>query len=316
MSQNIKICLFGAKDKGEDSRSVGLISEAARRMGVEFTNLPKGKLIAKLVDGKLEFYANGFDINEPDAYIFRGVSKMIEPDSHDKVSVSRQMALFANYLHNDLGKVIVDEIYLRPNPTYTKFTDQWNLSKAGIATIPTWMFMKTEELVKSADTLPYPVIMKPADGSGGRDVYKFNSKDELVRHLKDVYKKVIFYPNMIQQCIENDGDYRVVVLGGEIVVALKKHRNEDSVVANMGQGNLAEPVEIDEELKTMAIDAAKALSIEFAGVDIIEDIKTGKRYIMEVNVAPQITLSSKFAQIDIGEELVKYIIKKVEKRRG
>jgi glutathione synthase/RimK-type ligase-like ATP-grasp enzyme len=83
----------------------------------------------------------------------------------------------------------------------------------------------------------------------------------------------------------------------------------------MSKGNEAEAVEADEELKTLAVKAAQTLGIEFAGVDIIEVLETGKRYILEVNLSPQIFLSTQFGKVDIGEELVKYIISKISKKQ-
>ncbi len=313
MSDKIKICLFGCKFKGEDSRSVKLIADAAEKLGAEFSNIPKGHLNSSIINGELKFSCDDVSIEDQDAFIFRGTTVMIDPVTKEKTRVFPQMALFARYLKS-IGKVVFDEYMTLPEPTYTKYTNAAKLVEAGIPNIPTWSFMKTKEVLKHINELPFPLILKPDNSAQGKGIMKFNEKDSFINFLEADYPSSIFFPNMLQQYIENDGDYRIVVLGDKVVVALKKHREENKIVANMSQGNIATSIEPSPELATLAVSVAQTLGMELAGVDIIEDLKTGKMYVLEANLSPQIYYSTLYSNIDIGEQIVKFVIDKVRSK--
>jgi D-alanine-D-alanine ligase-like ATP-grasp enzyme len=76
-----------------------------------------------------------------------------------------------------------------------------------------------EEAVKFAESIGYPVIVKPNTGSKGRDVFKAYNKQELVEILKIVFEKnnVI----LVEEYIIGD-DYRLVVLKDEVVMAYRR----------------------------------------------------------------------------------------------
>lgn len=100
-------------------------------------------------------------------------------------------------------------------------------------------------------------------------------------------------------CIQNDGEYRVHVFQGDVILYQKKSRRvgedgevevaegADTDVRNLASnwiyrtGNL-EPLERVEDL---AIEAIEALGLDFGAVDIIKD-EEGNVYVLEVNCAP------------------------------
>lgn len=315
MVDKIRICLVGNTYKGEDSRSIKFIVEAAKKLGAEVTNIPKGKLISTLIDGKVSFHCEGINIDEQDAFIFRGITGMIDPKTQERTRIFPQIVLFAHYL-KQMGKVVFDEFLLQPDPSYTKYSNAVKLSAAGIPNINTWVFMKTEEVLDHIDQLPFPILLKPANSAQGKGIYKYDDKESFIAYLKDKSTPIVFYPNLLQEYIPNDGDFRVVVLGDKVVVALKKHREEENVVANMSQGNVATVVDSDKDLEELAIRTAQVLGMELAGIDIIEDKTTGKRYILEANLSPQIYYSTLFSNKDIGEEIIRFIIEKINKNRS
>ena len=77
----------------------------------------------------------------------------------------------------------------------------------------------SESAVQFANSLGYPVIVKPNSGSKGRDVFKAYNEAELRDILRIVFEKnnVI----LIEQYIAGD-DYRLVVLKGEVMMAYRR----------------------------------------------------------------------------------------------
>lgn len=310
----MKICLFGPTYKdGDEANSIQLLMDAGKKMGIEIVNLPKSKLIGRLGEDnifKFESLDPTIRLEELDAVYLRMIVNALDGNTKEKVRIFPEMVYFAKYLHSRLGKTVFDSFLIGENTTFSKTTNTIKLSEAGIPNIPTTFLLKKSEVLKKLEEFDYPLLIKPVDGARGQGVMKFESGEEFKKFLKED-PHVLFFPNLIQKWIPNDGDYRIVVLGDQVVAAVKKSRIEGNVTANMSQGNEAIPVQIDKELEEIAVKAAKAVGIEFAGVDIIEDKITGKRYVLEVNLSPQITLTSKFSQVDIATKVLEYIANKL-----
>jgi len=89
-------------------------------------------------------------------------------------------------------------------------------------------------------------------------------------------------PYYLQEYVPNDRDYRVFVIDGEAVGAIM--RISDSLTHNIHQGGIGTPVVIDEEMSEIAGAAARAVGIDYCGVDLLH---TGEGYtVLEVNGTP------------------------------
>jgi glutathione synthase/RimK-type ligase-like ATP-grasp enzyme len=159
-----------------------------------------------------------------------------------------------------------------------------------IPIIPT-LFSNAQQLQEMAqnDQLPfsYPMVIKDQNGKKGRLNFLVHNKKEAIAALTtpDATEFVM------QQFIPNEGDYRVLIMGGKIALVIHRKSRSDSYLNNTSQGGTAELVDVSQVDKTMLDDAKRAAAleeIEVAGVDLIIDSKTGKHYIMEVNSSPQL----------------------------
>ena len=170
-----------------------------------------------------------------------------------------------------------------------KYNQYTIINAAGINHIETY----TADEIDKLNTIPF--VGKPMRGSMGRGV-------ELL------YSKHILRPDYIYQpYIPNDGDWRIVVIGGKAVSSIK--RKGKGFLNNLAQGADGW-TEWDDEASKLAEEAAKALEIEYAGIDIMKDKETGKYYFLECNSSTTFDTSQILTRVDIADELVKYIIKK------
>jgi len=143
------------------------------------------------------------------------------------------------------------------------------------------------EYINESGALSYPFILKDSRGKKGRDNYLVKSQRELSERLS-AQPSVLF---IAQEFIENDGDYRVLVLNGKITVVIKRTASGDTHLNNVSQGGTARLCAIGDlspKAQADVVSAARIESLEVAGVDIIFDKKTAKHYLLEVNRAPQI----------------------------
>ncbi len=164
-------------------------------------------------------------------------------------------------------------------------------------TLPNTFISNRRQIKKAFKNNPpikYPLIVKAADGYGGKNNHLVSNYDELTGIL-DANKGVQF---VIQEFIDNDCDYRCIVFGGEIKLVLKRTRNKDnqSHLNNTSAGAVGEVVlivSLPASARKMVLLAAKALNrVEFAGVDLMLEKGSNKPYILEVNQTPQIEIGA------------------------
>ncbi len=171
--------------------------------------------------------------------------------------------------------------------SFSKLTELVALSLAGLPVPDTIIAARSEVKSKLRDGswfLPFPLIMKDANGSIGSRNYLVKSKKELKEILNLPENKDRIY--VYQQMVPNDGDYRFLVTGDRVGVVIHRSAVEGDHRNNTSLGAKAELVELSEfkpEVVNDAIDAAKVMHRELCGVDILIDKETGKHYVLEVN---------------------------------
>jgi RimK family alpha-L-glutamate ligase len=129
------------------------------------------------------------------------------------------------------------------------------------------------------------IVMKPvARGEGaGIRLLKPMKPDTLLRYLlwySTEYGDRVFY---MQEYVENLGyDVRLFVINGKVVGRMKRMASEDFRY-NLAQGGVSEVYQA-EEFDQLALDAAKAVGAEIAGVDIMPTRENAVA--LEVNLYP------------------------------
>jgi hypothetical protein len=115
---------------------------------------------------------------------------------------------------------------------------------------------------------------------------------------------------LLQRYIESGSkDIRAIVVGDKVVLAVERTGSKD-FRANISQGGTGKRVELTKEQETQCVNAAKALGLEFAGVDLMKD-ENDTSYIVEVNGNPGTKV------IDItGHNYFVDLIKHVENQVG
>ena len=152
------------------------------------------------------------------------------------------------------------------------------------------------------------VVAKPIFGSQGKGIAKLEStqldlKQKLATLLKE---RGVLY---LQQFVPNPGrDIRVFVVGEEALGAIYRISQADSFVSNLGQGGTPFMCDLTEEMQILAVNAAKAVGADFAGVDLIEGDEG--LFVLEVNATP----SGKGIKVACGIDVTERIIERMFER--
>ena len=116
-------------------------------------------------------------------------------------------------------------------------------------------------------------VYKPAYGFDGNGIYMFHSADEIKEEP----------PYYVQEYVKNDRDFRIFVIGNKAVGAIQ--RVSEHLTHNIHQGGTGCAVEIPKEMAEAAEAAARAVNIDYCGVDLLPT-EDGGYTCLEVNGTP------------------------------
>lgn len=202
---------------------------------------------------------------------------------------SEMASIIARYLTRQNVEFVCKEL-LEHSPS-TKLS-QLDRMGTGNLSIPRTVYMTHREWSSSFEKLTLMFgerfIFKAIDAFGGGQNYLVEDKQTFIEALKE-NPSVEF---TAQEFLENDSDYRVLILEGvpKLIIRRKRH-DETTHLNNTSQGAGATLVAIedfDNEALSMALDAAALLRRDIAGVDVLFELHTGMPYLLEVNASPQV----------------------------
>ena len=151
----------------------------------------------------------------------------------------------------------------------------------------------------------YPFILKPFHGTHGTGVMLLDTPTSLtsaVDALCDLHQDYV-----IQSFIEEAAgvDIRVLVVGGEAVAAMKRSAPPGEFRANIHKGASGEAVALSDEYTRLAIEAAAALELEVAGVDLLQTNEGP--VVLEVNPSPGFEELESVTGIDIAGVIIEFV---------
>jgi len=164
--------------------------------------------------------------------------------------------------------------------------------------VPESVFILPKPLSQSYDyikeRLGLPFILKDIYGNKGKN--NFLITDEKAFNKVCQQAERVELRLLAQTFVQNDGDYRVLVLGGRIALVIRRQRAHDAThLNNTSQGGTATLVNantLPAQVRKDSIAAAKLMGREVAGVDMVHDKIADTWYCLEVNDGPQIATGS------------------------
>ena len=167
-------------------------------------------------------------------------------------------------------------------------------------------YNKLSFLDKVIEEIGFPIVIKEAYGSFGEQVYLASDKES----AKSIIERIGYKDFLMQEFVASSKgrDIRINVVGDKAIASMLRENKNDfrSNISSGGNGINYEP---KQEYIDLAIKAAKALGLSFAGVDVMfgED----GPIICEVNSNPQFASTLKATGINLGEFISDYILKQL-----
>ena len=194
--------------------------------------------------------------------------------------------------------------------TVDKAMTSFLLSRADIASPTTWVCESRNQAhaIIAAQLPKNKLVLKPLFGSQGHGIRLLEASSKLPLPMDD-FVDGVFYLQQFIDSGKNPHDFRVLVVGNKAVAAMR--RNGNSWLNNVAQGARCEAIDFTKsdgaDMLHLAERAAKAVNIDYCGVDIICD-KSGKLWVLEVNSIPAWSGLQSVTKNNINQILVDYFL--------
>jgi ribosomal protein S6--L-glutamate ligase len=158
-----------------------------------------------------------------------------------------------------------------------------------------------------------PVVIKLLEGTQGLGVVlaETNKAAKSVVEAFDSLKTRVILQEFIQEA--GGSDIRAFIVNGEIVGAMKRQGKEGEFRSNIHRGGSADVIKLSRAEKSTALNAAKAMGLAIAGVDMLQS-KRGP-LVLELISSPGLEGIEKSTGVDIACKIIEYVEQSVAKER-
>lgn len=152
----------------------------------------------------------------------------------------------------------------------------------------------------------FPCVIKVVTGSHGAGVYLCENTKQF-EDLSELISSLDFKNSMIvQEYVQHSEgrDLRVIVVGGRVIGAMLRQSTDGSFKANISRGGQGLPFQVDDDMELLAIQVAKVLNLDIAGVDLLFH-KDGYK-VCEANSSPGFKGFEQALDINVPQKIFDY----------
>ena len=152
-----------------------------------------------------------------------------------------------------------------------------------------------------------PLVIKLLEGTQGKGVVLADSHQSavsIINAFKEMHANILVQEFIQESC---GTDIRCLVIGDNVVAAIKRQAKEGEFRANVHQGGRALKVKLSPQERTIAVAAAKTMGLKVAGVDLLRS--NHGPLVLEINSSPGLEGIEKATQINIAGKIIQYIEK-------
>jgi len=277
------------------------ISESARSRKHRVRVLDPYRFLLKLNDGEISLEFRGKPFSGADVYLPRLGANI----SEHSLALIRHLEASGALVINGSGAIETARDKLRTLQL---------LAQQGLP-VPNTAFAPDPAYLRAAlDSVGgAPVVMKLPRGTQGMGVMRARDIEE-AQAISDVMWN-LQRDAIVQEYVEEarKGDLRVIVIGGEVVAAVRRRASRDEFRTNLHRGGSVKKVTPARHVAELAKSAAKLCGLEIAGVDLLETSRGP--LVLEVNAAPGFEGVERAGGPEVAPVIIDYVERRVEERK-
>ena len=242
----------------------------------------------------------GFGRELPDAVLVRGIAGGSFEQVTRRLGVLHALRELGVPVYNDARAI---------ERSVDKSMTSVLLHAAAIPTPPTWAIesaVDAQRVVMRESAAGHALVLKPLFGSQGKGLQLIGAVDGLHHALPPLdapYGGVAYLQRFVPPTQQPGFDWRVLVVGGRAVTAMR--RISEHWVHNVAQGASGMATPLEPQLAQLAQDAARALDLDYAGVDILPSADPSQPLqVIEVNGIAAWAALQRVTRFNIARALV------------
>lgn len=270
------------------------LKQAFYQRGVEAVFVSLQQCLVDLTKAVPKIQIPGFN-TLPTAVFVRGVSGGTLQQIITRLNLLHMLEMQGVTVYND-GKAI--------ERTVDKNLTSFLLKMHGVQTPATWVCESrhlANDIVQTAMKKHQKIVIKPLFGSQGLGVRQLDFQQPLPVPMAQ-FVDGVYYLQALIETPNTPHDYRLFVIRGKVVAAMKRTARQDWL-NNVAAGGRCEAIIPNEALTALAVKASDAVNIDYAGVDVIQDV-SGEYYVLEVNSIPAWKGLQKATDVNVSQLLV------------
>lgn len=154
------------------------------------------------------------------------------------------------------------------------------------------------------EELSFPVVVKKSYGSFGGGVRLAQNREELQKIANEFLREPHCYQRFIAE--SSGRDIRAIVIGCKVVAAMERVAKDGEFRSNIELGGEGRKVELPDDYIQTAENAARALGLDYCGVDLLQS-KSGA-VVCEVNSNAFFEGIESVTGINIAKKYAEYIL--------
>ncbi len=153
-----------------------------------------------------------------------------------------------------------------------------------------------------------PLVIKLLEGTQGKGVVLAETH-KAAESVIDAFREMDAH-FLVQEYIKEAGgsDIRCFIIGDKVVASMQRTAKEGEFRSNLHRGAKAREIKITPEERKIALQAAKAMGLNIAGVDLLRSSRGP--LVMEVNSSPGLEGIERATGVDIAKLMFEFIEKK------
>ncbi|KUI98481.1 30S ribosomal protein S6--L-glutamate ligase [Vibrio sp. MEBiC08052] len=292
---------FGILSRNSSLYSTQRLIEACKERGHEYKVIDALRCYMNINSEKPEIHFKGEQLSGFDAIIPRiGASVTFYG-----TAVLRQFEMMGVYPVNESVAI---------SRSRDKLRSMQLLSRKGIGMPITGFASKPDDIKDLLNMVGgAPVVIKLLEGTQGIGVVLAENRkaaESVIEAFMGLKANI-----MVQEYVKEAGgaDIRCFVIGDKVIASMKRQGAEGEFRSNLHRGGTATLVKISPQERKTAIDAAKIMGLNVAGVDILRSSRGP--LVMEVNSSPGLEGIEKATGKDIAGMIIEFAEKNAQSRK-
>jgi ribosomal protein S6--L-glutamate ligase len=190
--------------------------------------------------------------------------------------------------------------------TRDKLRSLQQLMRCGVPVPRTMLPGEAQQLDDLIESLGgFPVVIKLLEGTHGVGVllaHNLLQATSIIETFQKIGQRILLQEFIAEAA---GADLRAFVVHGEVVAAMRRQAKPGEFRSNLHRGGSAVPVTLSEAEAEIAVQAAWAMGLDIAGVDIL--CSRRGPLVMEVNASPGLEGIENATQIDVASSIISFV---------